>query len=211
MEYPDFLEVQLKSFQDFFQLDTPAESRKNEGLFKVFSENFPIEDTRNNFKLLFEDYFVDPPKYSIEECLRRGLTYSVPLRAKLKLTCEDPEHEDFESTVQDVFLGSIPYMTPAGTFVINGAERVVVSQHTALQASSLDPAYTTTGRDFTRLVSSHSRGLGLSSLLIRTTSYTLTSIVRRSSPSQRSYVPSAMRRTRTYSISLVSPRKFLSR
>lgn len=128
MEYPDFLEVQLKSFQDFFQLNTPAESRKKEGLFKVFSENFPIEDTRNNFKLLFEDYFVDPPKYSIEECLRRGLTYSVPLRAKLKLTCEDPEHEDFESTVQDVFLGSIPYMTPAGTFVINGAERVVVSQ-----------------------------------------------------------------------------------
>lgn len=106
MEYPDFLEVQLKSFQDFFQLNTPAESRKKEGLFKVFSENFPIEDTRNNFKLLFEDYFVDPPKYSIEECLRRGLTYSVPLRAKLKLTCEDPEHEDFESTVQDVFLGS---------------------------------------------------------------------------------------------------------
>ena len=122
------MEVQLKSFQDFFQLNTPAESRKKEGLFKVFSENFPIEDTRNNFKLLFEDYFVDPPKYSIEECLRRGLTYSVPLRAKLKLTCEDPEHEDFESTVQDVFLGSIPYMTPAGTFVINGAERVVVSQ-----------------------------------------------------------------------------------
>lgn len=128
MAYPDFLEVQLKSFHDFFQLDTPAESRKNEGLYKVFSENFPIQDTRNNFELEFIDYYVDPPKYSIEECLRRGLTYSVPLRAKLRLSCKDPEHEDFATVVQDVYLGSVPYMTASGTFVINGAERVVVSQ-----------------------------------------------------------------------------------
>jgi len=127
-DYPDFLEVQLKSFQDFFQLETTPENRKNEGLFKVFSENFPISDARNNFVLEFIDYFIDPPKYSIQECIERGLTYSVPLKAKLKLYCTDPEHEDFETIIQDVYLGMIPYMTPRGTFVINGAERVVVSQ-----------------------------------------------------------------------------------
>ncbi len=126
--YPDFLEVQVKSFQDFFQLETTPENRKNEGLFKVFAENFPISDARNNFVLEFLDYFIDPPKYSIEECIERGLTYSVPLKAKLKLYCTDPEHEDFETIIQDVYLGTIPYMTPKGTFVINGAERVVVSQ-----------------------------------------------------------------------------------
>ena len=126
--YPDFLEIQLKSFQDFFQLETSPENRQSEGLFKVFSENFPITDTRNNFVLEFKDYFIDPPRYSIEECIERGLTHSVPLKAKLKLYCTDPEHEDFETIVQDVYLGTIPYMTPKGTFVINGAERVVVSQ-----------------------------------------------------------------------------------
>ena len=126
--YPDFLEVQLKSFRDFFQLDTAPELRKNEGLYKVFSENFPIADTRNNFVLEFLDYFIEPPRYSIEECIRRGLTYSVPLKAKLKLYCTDPDHEDFDTVVQDVFLGPIPYMTEKGTFVINGAERVIVSQ-----------------------------------------------------------------------------------
>lgn len=127
-EYPDFLDIQLKSFQDFFQLETNAENRSNEGLFKVFAENFPITDARNNFVLEFLDYFIDPPRYSIEECLERGLTYSVPLKAKLKLYCTDVEHEDFETIVQDVYLGMIPYMTPKGTFIINGAERVVVSQ-----------------------------------------------------------------------------------
>ena len=128
MPYPDFLDVQLKSFKDFLQLDTPPELRKNDGLFKVFSENFPIADTRNNFVLEFLDYYIDSPRYSIEECLERGLTYSVPLKAKLKLYCTDPDHEDFDTVVQDVFLGMIPYMTENGTFVINGAERVVVSQ-----------------------------------------------------------------------------------
>ncbi|MFN8134576.1 MAG: DNA-directed RNA polymerase subunit beta [Bacteroidales bacterium] len=127
-EYPDFLEVQIKSFQDFFQLETNPDNRVNEGLFKVFSENFPITDARNNFVLEFLDYFIDPPRYSIEECIERGLTYSVPLKAKLKLFCTDPEHEDFETIIQDVYLGMIPYMTPKGTFVVNGAERVVVSQ-----------------------------------------------------------------------------------
>ena len=128
LDYPDFLEVQLKSFQDFFQLDAPPEKRKNEGLFNVFAENFPISDTRNNFVLEFLDYFVDPPRYSIPECIERGLTHSVPLKAKLKLYCTDPEHEDFDTVIQDVYLGTIPYMTEKGTFVINGAERVVVSQ-----------------------------------------------------------------------------------
>lgn len=128
IEYPDFLEIQLKSFKDFFQLETTADNRMQEGLYKVFSENFPITDSRNNFVLEFLDYFVDPPRYSIEECIERGLTHSVPLKAKLKLYCTDPEHEDFETIVQDVYLGTIPYMTPKGTFVINGAERVVVSQ-----------------------------------------------------------------------------------
>ena len=126
--YPDFLDVQLQSFKDFLQIDTPTEKRKNEGLYKVFSENFPIADTRNNFVLEFLDYYIDPPRYTIEECLERGLTYSVPLKAKLKLYCTDPDHEDFATEVQDVYLGAIPYMTDKGTFVINGAERVVVSQ-----------------------------------------------------------------------------------
>ena len=128
LPYPDFLDVQLKSFRDFLQLDTPPEKRKNDGLYKVFAENFPIADTRNNFVLEFLDYYIDAPRYSIEECLERGLTYSVPLKAKLKLYCSDPEHEDFDTVIQDVFLGPIPYMTDNGTFVINGAERVVVSQ-----------------------------------------------------------------------------------
>ena len=128
LEYPDFLEIQLKSFVEFFQLDTSPELRKKEGLFQVFNENFPISDTRNNFVLEFIGYFVDPPRYTLDECIERGLTFSVPLKAKLKLYCTDPEHEDFDTVVQDVYLGTIPYMTPRGTFVINGAERVVVSQ-----------------------------------------------------------------------------------
>ncbi|MBO5427745.1 MAG: DNA-directed RNA polymerase subunit beta, partial [Prevotella sp.] len=128
MPYPDFLDVQLKSFKDFLQLDTPPEERKNDGLYKVFDENFPITDTRNNFVLEFLDYYIDPPRYTIEECLERGLTYCVPLKAKMKLYCTDPDHEDFGTFIQDVFLGSIPYMTSNGTFVINGAERVVVAQ-----------------------------------------------------------------------------------
>ena len=128
LPYPDFLDVQLKSFRDFLQLATPPEERKNDGLYKVFAENFPITDTRNNFVLEFLDYYIDPPRYSIDECLERGLTYSVPLKAKMKLYCTDPDHEDFGTFIQDVFLGTIPYMTANGTFVINGAERVVVSQ-----------------------------------------------------------------------------------
>jgi len=128
VEYPDFLDIQLKSYQDFFQLETKSDQRENEGLYKTFMENFPITDTRNQFVLEFIDYFVDPPRYSIQECIERGLTHSVPLKARLKLYCTDPEHEDFETIVQDVYLGTIPYMTPSGTFVINGAERVVVSQ-----------------------------------------------------------------------------------
>jgi DNA-directed RNA polymerase subunit beta len=127
-DYPDFLDIQVKSFQDFFQLETKADERGHEGLYKTFSDNFPITDTRNQFVLEFLDYFVDPPRYSIRECIERGLTYSVPLKARLKLYCTDPEHEDFETIVQDVYLGTIPYMTHSGTFVINGAERVVVSQ-----------------------------------------------------------------------------------
>ncbi|MEO1011305.1 MAG: DNA-directed RNA polymerase subunit beta [Bacteroidota bacterium] len=127
-DYPDFLDIQIKSFQDFFQLETKSDERGNEGLYNTFMENFPITDTRNQFVLEFLDYFIDPPRYSIQECIERGLTYSVPLKARLKLYCTDPEHEDFETIVQDVYLGTIPYMTPSGTFVINGAERVVVSQ-----------------------------------------------------------------------------------
>ncbi|MCF8307940.1 MAG: DNA-directed RNA polymerase subunit beta, partial [Bacteroidales bacterium] len=127
IDYPDFLDIQLKSFRDFFQLETNPEDRQDEGLYRVFSENFPITDARNNFVLEFLDYFIDPPRYTIGECLDRGLTYSVPLKAKLKLYCTDPEHEDFETIIQDVYLGMIPYMTPKGTFVINGAERVIVS------------------------------------------------------------------------------------
>ena len=128
LEYPDFLEIQLKSFRDFFQLETTPENRKKEGLYQVFQENFPISDTRNNFVLEFLDYYVDPPRYSIEECIERGLTHSVPLKAKLKLYCTDPEHEDFDTVIQDVYLGTVPYMTERGVFIINGAERVVVSQ-----------------------------------------------------------------------------------
>ncbi|PQJ21009.1 DNA-directed RNA polymerase subunit beta [Tenacibaculum sp. SG-28] len=127
-DYPDFLDIQVKSFQDFFQLQTKADERGNEGLYKTFMDNFPITDTRNQFVLEFLDYFVDPPRYSIQECIERGLTHSVPLKARLKLYCTDPEHEDFETIVQDVYLGTIPYMTNSGTFIINGAERVVVSQ-----------------------------------------------------------------------------------
>ncbi len=127
-DYPDFLDVQLKSFQDFFQLETTPENRANEGLYKVFAENFPITDARNNFVLEFIDYYIDPPRYAIDECIERGLSYSVPLKARMKLYCTDPEHEDFKTIIQDVYLGTIPYMTPKGTFVINGAERVVVSQ-----------------------------------------------------------------------------------
>ncbi len=127
-DYPDFLEIQVKSFQEFFQLETNPENRQTEGLYRVFSENFPITDSRNQFVLEFLDYFIDPPRYSIQECIDRGLTYSVPLKAKLKLYCTDPEHEDFETIVQDVYLGTIPYMTPRGSFVVNGAERVIVSQ-----------------------------------------------------------------------------------
>ena len=126
--YPDFLDIQLRSFREFFQLETKPEDRDTEGLFKVFNENFPITDTRNQFVLEFLDYFIDPPRYSIEECIERGLTYSVPLKAKLKLYCTDPEHEDFETIVQDVYLGTIPYMTPRGSFVVNGAERIIVNQ-----------------------------------------------------------------------------------
>ncbi len=127
-DYPDFLDIQVKSFKDFFQLETKPEERSDEGLFNTFMENFPITDTRNQFVLEFLDYFIDPPRYSIQECIERGLTYCVPLKARLKLYCTDPEHEDFETIVQDVYLGTIPYMTPSGTFIINGAERVVVSQ-----------------------------------------------------------------------------------
>ena len=127
-EYPDLLEIQLKSFIEFFQLETTPENRMNEGLYRVFQENFPITDARNIFVLEFLDYFVDPPRYSIAECQQRGLTYSVPLKAKLRLSCNDEEHVDFQTIVQDVFLGNIPYMTPKGTFVVNGAERLIVSQ-----------------------------------------------------------------------------------
>ncbi len=128
LEYPDFLGIQLKSFREFFQLETTPENRKNEGLYQVFQENFPISDTRNNFVLEFLDYYIDPPRYSIEECIERGLTFSIPLKAKLKLYCTDPEHEDFDTVIQDVYLGTVPYMTERGVFIINGAERVVVSQ-----------------------------------------------------------------------------------
>src|ERR1700712_5596617 len=127
-EQPDLLDIQIESFRDFFQLETTPDKRNVEGLFRVFKKNFPITDTRNIFVLEFIDYFVDPPRYTIEECIERGLTYCVPLKAKLKLSCNDPEHIDFKTIVQDVFLGNIPYMTPKGTFIVNGAERVIVSQ-----------------------------------------------------------------------------------
>ena len=142
LDYPDFLEVQLKSFRDFFQLDTTADSRRDEGLFKVFQEIFLIEDTRNNFTLEFIDYFVDPSRYSIEECLEMGLTYKVPLKAKLKLSCNDKEHEDLRPSFRIVYLGDIPYMTPRGTFVINGSERIVVSSYIVHQVYSSDRAST---------------------------------------------------------------------
>ena len=128
IDYPDFLDIQIKSFHDFFQIYTDAERRHQEGLFKVFSENFPIVDARNSFVLEFLDYTIDGPRYTIDECLERGLTYSVPLKARMKLSCNDLDHEDFETKIEDVYLGMIPYMTPKGTFIINGAERVVVSQ-----------------------------------------------------------------------------------
>jgi DNA-directed RNA polymerase subunit beta len=128
IDYPDFLDIQSQSFKDFFQLETPPDKRQNEGLFKVFSDNFPISDSRDIFLLEFVDYLVDPPKYSVDECIDRGLTYSVPLKAKLRLSCNDEENEDFETIEQEVFLGNIPYMTEKGSFVINGAERVIVSQ-----------------------------------------------------------------------------------
>lgn len=125
---PDFLDIQLQSFKEFFQLDTLPEDRVNEGLYKTFQENFPITDSRNQFVLEFLDYLVDSPRYSIDECVERGLTYSVPLKARLKLYCTDPEHEDFQTVIQDVYLGPVPYMTPSGSFIINGAERVIVTQ-----------------------------------------------------------------------------------
>ena len=128
IDYPDFLDVQLQSFKDFLQIETPAEKRQNEGLFKVFAENFPISDSRENFVLEFVDYTIDPPKYSVDECIDRGLTFSVPLKAKLRLTCNDEDNEDFQTIEQEVFLGNIPYMTEKGSFIINGAERVIVSQ-----------------------------------------------------------------------------------
>ncbi|MFT7482967.1 MAG: DNA-directed RNA polymerase subunit beta, partial [Oceanospirillaceae bacterium] len=128
LDYPDFLDIQLKSFEEFFQIDTPAESRRVEGLYQVFMDNFPISDSRENYVLHFVDYIIDPPKYSIDECIDRGLTYSVPLKAKLRLECNDPDHEEFETIEQEVFLGHIPYMTARGSFVVNGAERVIVSQ-----------------------------------------------------------------------------------
>lgn len=155
--------MQLKSFQDFLQLDTPPEKRKNDGLYKVFAENFPIADTRNNFVLEFLDYYIDPPHYSIDECLERGLTYSVPLKAKLKLYCTDPDHEDFDTVIQDVYLGPIPYMTPKGTFVINGAERVVVSQLHRSPGYSLVRAYMLTVRNCILPVLSRSKVHGSNS------------------------------------------------
>ena len=161
--YPDLLEVQLKSFRDFFQMDTTAENRKNEGLYKVFQENFPITDTRNNFVLEFIDYYIDPPRYSIEECLERGLTYSVPLKAKLKLYCTDDEHEDFGVVVQDVYFGTIPYMTERGTFVSS------YPSCTVRPACSSDRACTPTVRSSIQLVSSRSRDRGSSSLPTSTT------------------------------------------
>lgn len=157
LEYPDLLEVQLKSFKDFFQLETTPENRKNEGLFQVFQEIFPIEDTRNNYKLEFIDYFIDPPQYSIDECLERGLTYNVPLKAKLRLSCTDPEHEDFDTRVQDVYLGNIPYMTPAGTFVINGSEESSSPSCTAPLVCSSTKACTLTERSYIQPESSLSR------------------------------------------------------
>ena len=164
--YPDLLEVQLKSFRDFFQMDTTAENRKNEGLYKVFQENFPITDTRNNFVLEFIDYYIDPPRYSIEECLERGLTYSVPLKAKLKLYCTDDEHEDFGVVVQDVYFGTIPYMVRSSSTVPSASS---FRSSTARRACSSDRACTPTVRSSIQLVSSRSRDRGSSSLPTSTT------------------------------------------
>ena len=177
LDYPDLLEVQLKSFKDFFQLETTPDSRKNEGLFQVFQEIFPIEDTRNNYKLEFIDYFIDPPQYSIEECLDRGLTYNVPLKAKLRLSCTDPDHEDFDTIVQDVYLGNIPYMTPGGESSFHS--------FTAPRASSSTRACTPTGPSSIRPASSPSRAPGSNSRRTSTMSCTPTSTGRRSSPSRR--------------------------
>ena len=171
MPYPDFLDVQLKSFKDFLQLDTPSELRKNDGLYKVFAENFPIADTRNNFVLEFLDYYIDPPRYSIDECLERGLSYSVPLKAKLKLYCTDPDHEDFDTVVQDVFLGPIPYMTDNGTFIISCTVRRACSSVRACMRMV---------RSSILLVSFLSKALGLSLQRTSTMSCMLTSTVRRS-------------------------------
>ena len=148
-ETPDLLGIQIQSFKDYFQLETTPDKRNNEGLFRVFKENFPITDTRNIFVLEFLDYFVDPPRYTIDECIERGLTYAVPLKAKLRLSCNDEEHVDFQTIVQDVFLGNIPYMTPRGTFVINGAERVVVANFTVHQVYSLASRFIRTVPKFT--------------------------------------------------------------
>lgn len=165
-DYPDFLDIQLKSFRDFFQIETNPDNRINEGLYKVFNENFPISDARNNFVLEFLDYFIDPPRYTIEECIERGLTYSVPLKAKLKLYCTDPEHEEFETIVQDVYLGMIPYMTPKATFVINGAERVVVSQLHRSPGVFLELHSTQMELNYILLVSFRSKVLGWNLQLI---------------------------------------------
>ena len=177
LEYPDFLEVQLKSFKDFLQLDTPPEKRKNEGLYKVFAENFPIADTRNNFVLEFLDYYIDPPRYTIDECIERGLTYSVPLKAKLKLYCTDPDHEDFDTVIQDVFLGPIPYMTEKATQSVS-----LCPSCTVRPAYSLARAYMPTVPSCTRPVSFRSRVRGLSLPLTSTMSCTHTSTVRRNCP-----------------------------
>ena len=204
LEYPDLLEVQLKSFRDFFQLDTTPENRKDEGLYKVFQEVFPIEDTRNSYKLEFIDYFIDPPQYSIEECLERGLTYSVPLKAKLRLSCTDQEHEDFDTRVQDVYLGNIPYMTPAGTFVINGSERIIVSQLHRSPGVFFDQSMHANG---TKLYSARIipfKGLRPTS----TMSCTPTSTARRNFPSPPCSAPSDSIPTRTSSISSTLRTKF---
>jgi len=180
-EAPDLLDIQLESFKEFFQLETTPDRRNVEGLFRVFKENFPITDTRNIFVLEFLDYFIDPPRYTIDECMERGLTYAVPLKAKLRLSCNDEEHVDFQTIVQDVFLGNIPYMTPRGTFVINGAERVVVSQLHRSQAYSLVNQHILTEQKYILLVSFLSKEHGWNLLPISTTSCSRISIVRKNS------------------------------
>lgn len=180
-EAPDLLDIQLESFKEFFQLETTPDRRNVEGLFRVFKENFPITDTRNIFVLEFLDYFIDPPRYTIDECMERGLTYAVPLKAKLRLSCNDEEHVDFQTIVQDVFLGNIPYMTPRGTFVINGAERVVVSQLHRSPGVFFDNQHILTEQKYILLVSFLSKERGWNLLLISTTSCMLTSTVRKNS------------------------------